>query len=226
VEIDRRGKKLRYFGVFDSLYQQQFYFHGTHYSFVMSQNGKLLLQQELSDAIQVYAPPYEQPEALNFRGRFLSIDQQQLPITQSPYVNVEDYYSHYIAAYQYQFIELLNNSGLCYRIYADAATDSTLNKVYPESEAQSDPNMCVAPSQRKLEQLVLMSQKPWYIQLIEAEGGALLYDGAFPFEGKFLLPSKDDDPQLFYTYEWTAGWFKLYRYELKRMMDVLNLDEP
>ncbi|MFN3529308.1 MAG: hypothetical protein ACK417_05245 [Bacteroidia bacterium] len=214
VEMDRNGKKLRYFGAFDSLYRQQFYFHGSHYSFAVNKAGDLLLHQELSDAIQLYPPPYERAKTLAFRGQHLKLPQQQLPITVAPYFEVEDYYSHVISSYQYTYMTLLNSSGLCYRGYADAATDSTLERSYPERDLPAKPKMCVAPSPRKLDQLDLLRQKPRYVQLIDPASGKLLFDGPFPFEGKYFLPSKDIDWQEFHTYSWNNGWLFIYTYKI------------
>jgi hypothetical protein len=219
VEIDRKGRKLSYFGSFDSLYQQQFYFHGNQHEFIASQDGRLILNLELSDAIQIYNSPHEQPKVLNFRGKFLTTDPKQLPVTQTPYINIEDYYSHRIASYQYQYINLLNNAGLFFRYYIDAIYDSTLEKVYVSQKEQSNPKMCLAPSARKLEQKDLLKQKPWYVQIINMKNSQLVYDGPFPFQGRYLLPSKDQSPNEFYSYDWSEGNFKLYRYELEKLSE-------
>lgn len=212
AEVDRTGKRLATFGAFDSVYQQGPYFHGDYYSFVVDRTGRVLLHQELSDEVQLHEAPLEKAEALTFRGKFLTTSLAQLPVTQMPYTAIEDFYSHAIASYQYTFMELLNGSGLIYRLYRDGGVDSTLDNSFPPRDQPSDDKMCLAPSPRKLAQMDLLRQKPNYVQIIDCQKGQLLYDGVFVFEGDYLLPAKDQKPDVFYSYSWSGSKFKLYKF--------------
>lgn len=214
AEVDRKGKRLATFGAFDLLYQQRPYFHGDYYSFVVDRTGRVLLHQELSDEVQLHEAPFEKAETLTFRGKFLTVKSAQLPATQKPYTAIEDFYSHAITSYQYTFMELLNGNGLLYRVYRDGGVDSTLGISFPPRDQPSDDKMCLAPSPRKLAQMDLLRQKPSYVQIIDYQAGQLLYDGIFVFDGDYLLPSKDDNPGVFYSYSWTGAQFKLYSYEV------------
>ena len=212
AEVDRTGKRLATFGAFDLLYQQGPYFHGDHYSFVVDRTGRVLLHQELSDEVQLHEAPFEKAETLTFRGKYLTTTPAELPVTQKPYTAIEDFYSHAIASYQYAFMELLNGSGLIYRVYRDGGVDSTLDISYPPRNQPSDDKMCLAPSTRKLAQMDLLRQKPNYVQIIDCQAGQLLYDGVFAFDGDYLLPAKDQNPDVFYSYSWSGSKFKLYKY--------------
>lgn len=217
AEVDRTGKRLATFGAFDLLYRQGPFFHGDHYSFVVDRTGRVLLHQELSDEVQLHEAPFEKAETLTFRGKYLTTTPAELPVTQKPYTAIEDFYSHAIASYQYTFMELLNGSGLIYRLYRDGGVDSTLDISYPPRNQPSDDKMCLAPSTRKLAQMDLLRQKPNYVQIIDCQAGQLLYDGVFAFDGDYLLPAKDDNPGVFYSYSWTGAQFKLYSYQTKAL---------
>jgi hypothetical protein len=216
VEIDRSGKKVNYFGTFDSLYRQNFYFYGINYSFSMNESGVLVLSQELSADVKVYAPPYTNVKTLSFKGKFISKEESELPITKHPYLTNEAYYHDVISAFQYQNVNFLNNRNLCYRTYVDATSDTTLLRTYPLITHSSTTGKCKAPSLRMLDQLEILKSKKLFVQIFDIETGFVLYDGPFVFKGKFFLPAKEASSEEFFTYDWKDGVFTLYRYKLEQ----------
>ncbi len=214
AEVNRKGKIIHSFGFFDQLYQQQFYFHSKTNYFAVDESGQVLYTQHLSHAIFRYDTDNQTTHTLYLPGKFINITQAEVPVTNAPYLNTEDYNSHSIASYQYFHMKLLNATNLCYRIYRQAAVDSTLYRSYETVTIVENSKECVAPTTRKLEQMEILKNKQNYVQLIDYKANKVIYDGPFPFRGKFFLPSKYADPALFYTQEVGPEAFTIYTYKL------------
>jgi hypothetical protein len=216
VEINRSGKRVNYFGSFDSLYRKNLYFHGMNYSFSMNERGDVILSQELSNELKLYSTPYSEAKEVAQKGRYITKDVNELPVTAGPYISNEAYYHHVIGSYQYQNVNFLNNRNLCYRTYVDATTDSTELKIYPVDTQFNTDGKCKAPSLRMLDQLDILKSKKLFVQILDIDNSAKVYDGPFVFMGKFFVPTKDSKSDEFFTYDWKDGVFTLYRYKLQQ----------
>lgn len=213
AEVDTRGRIRQTLGSFAPIYRQNLYFHSSDYNYFVTPEGKIVMTHNLSHAFSLIDPASGTTDTLAFPGQY--IRSTNIPITTQPYLESEDYYSHVLATYDYPYLQPLNASRLCYRGYRDAGVDSTRFKTYPPREVPANNKACVAPSQRKLDQIELQRQKPYYIQIIDHQHNKLLYDGVFNFLGKYFLPAHQAPAAHFYTYFWDTDGVHIYTYGLR-----------
>lgn len=212
AEVDTRGRIRQTLGSFAPIYRENLYFHSSDYNHFVTVAGKIVMTQGLSHALSLIDPTSGTTHTLAFPGQY--IHTTDIPITTQPYLAPEDYYSHLLATYGYPYLQPLNASRLCYRGYRDAGVDSTRFKTYPPREVAANNKACVAPSQRKIDQMELLRQKPYYIQIIDHQHNKLLYDGVFNFAGKYFLPAHEAPADQFYTYYWDTDGLHIYTYGL------------
>jgi hypothetical protein len=214
--FDDRGKLTKKVGHYDAIYQDRLLEHLHQYFFTLVGKNKIVLSQRLSHDLHVIDLDTKSSINLNFKGKHIEKDQDQLPTFESN--SREDYNSYIIESFYYGSIQTWNDKGLIYRYYqkSDNDTTATINLYLPEeskeeSKKSKNKNRCVPPSEREINQEKIISNKEVYFQVVDIEKNEVLYDDVFPFLGKFVYLVNDET---IWTGELLSGEIKLYKYHV------------
>jgi hypothetical protein len=212
-EIDANGKLSNHFGFFDSLYIKNNLLYSYRTNFGTNQKDALLFSQNLSHSINVVNLNNLSIEKLHFPGKYITVKDDELPISTKPYIRNEEYYNHLIRSFHYYDLRILNNSNLCFRVYTDGVLDTTENLASQENNVSKE-NFCTIPSERLLAQRDMIVNKKIYIQIIDYRKNRLVFDGSFPFKGTSLLNSRNEIFNSFFTYQWDKDNIVIYHYSI------------
>lgn len=212
-EIDANGKLSNNFGFFDSLYIKNNLLYSYQTSFVTNQKDALLFSQNLSHSINIINLNSLSIEKLHFPGKYITVKDDELPISTKPYIRNEEYFNHLIRSFHYYDLRILNNSNLCFRVYTDGVLDTTENLASQQNSVRKE-NFCAIPSERLLAQRDMVVNKKTYIQIIDYHNNRLVFDGSFPFKGTSLLRSRNEIFNSFFTYQWNKDKIVIYHYSI------------
>ena len=213
IEIDSFFKSHNFFGFYDSLYIKNITPHSYRTSFVTDQKNVLLFSQNLSHSIYYVNLDNNSSKNLNFPGKYITLKDNEIPVSIMPYKRNEDYYNHLIRSFHYFDLVILNNINLCFRTYTDATIDTTENLVI-EDNTLNKKKLCVQPSERLLAQKDILVKKPKYVQIIDYHNSQLIFDGTFPFKGTFFLSSRSETANSFNTFQWNKDKIVIYHYSV------------
>jgi hypothetical protein len=213
IEIDSFFKSSNFFGFYDSLYLKNIIPHSYRTSFVTDQKNVLLFSQNLSHSIYYVNLDNNNSKNLNFPGKYITLRDIEIPVSIMPYTRNEDYYNHLIRSFHYFDLVILNNINLCFRVYTDAALDTTESLV-SEDNSLNKKKLCVQPSERLLAQKDILVKKPKYVQIIDYHNNQLIFDGTFPFKGTFFLSSRSKTANAFHTFQWNKDKIVIYHYSI------------
>jgi len=213
LEIDAIFKSSNFFGFFDSLYIKNILTHSYRTSLITDQKKVLLFSQNLSHSIYYVNLDNYSTKTLHFPGKYITLKDNEIPISTMPYTRNEDYYNHLIRSFHYFDLGTLNNNNLCFRVYTDGAIDTSESLVSQENSINKKKN-CVQPSERLRAQKDILVNKPKYIQIIDYCNNQLIFDGSFPFKGTFFLSSRSETANSFNTFQWNKDKIVIYHYSI------------
>lgn len=208
--FDNKGKLMGKLGVYDSLYQTDFYTHSDQYYFTLNAENKVILSQQLSHKIQALC--FDDRQEINFKGRYINKLAKEIPTSKS--LNKEEQNTNRILSYNYGKVGVLNSSGLTFRYYKLSSIDTTTFLPVFKTENVDNAEMCKAPNQRELNQNIILNDKNLYLQIIDLKNSKVYFDNLFPFKGNYIYSNINNKKNEIFTGKLTLNEIKLYRYRL------------
>ena len=210
--FDHKGKLIDKIGAYDSLYHNCEFYYADYYSFILNSKHKIILSQQLGPKISVFTLNPETSVFFKYKGKYISEFNSSLTKTNHFFTNTE-YNSATIKSYSYYNTKQINDS-LYLRKYVIGTADTTQVDSSITDKSLNIKGQCPVLSERELNQLEIIKNKPEYMQVFNLNNGASYYDGPSKINGYISSQNINFQKNIIWSAKLLDDSMSIYQYSI------------